>query len=287
MYLYPEYLSSLYRVQQSQCNVLPPPIITLPIPIQLHPTPSLSFPKLKYKMPKKPNNQNTSTHRSTVPAAQSVPNRDVIQRLSYSYQASAFIASIASTSGIKNTPTSLHQDQNQPQSQNQPQNQNRQTRRRDRRVTTVNTHDIGRRWAQEIKNAAKKATVRLDPSIKRTLCKTCSSILMPGYNVSIRIKPSKSHKHHVRYTCNTCTTHLRIPAPRINHPAASTIEHAQDQNRITKHPQPLFARPNAGHVVFSGDVPILGHEHHPSPGAAADAAAVGEQHDPGHGVFAV
>ena len=71
-----------------------------------------------------------------------------------------------------------------------------------------------------------------DPSVKRTLCRGCNIILIPGLTASVRVKcgflslpqsyaiiqwsqplASPSHGHAVTYTCNACNTSRRIPAP--------------------------------------------------------------------------
>ncbi|SCZ91853.1 BZ3500_MvSof-1268-A1-R1_Chr5-3g08178 [Microbotryum saponariae] len=92
---------------------------------------------------------------------------------------------------------------------------------------------------------AQKATVKMDPSLKRTVCKTCRSVLVAGMSSSVRVKrepfrffrlretlclltpfvstsrvpslPSGSgpHGHRIVHTCLACRTTRKLPAPPI------------------------------------------------------------------------
>ncbi|KAK4701355.1 ribonuclease P protein subunit RPR2, partial [Phenoliferia sp. Uapishka_3] len=66
---------------------------------------------------------------------------------------------------------------------------------------------------QTMREVAKKATVRMDPTVKRTLCKGCGAVLVPGITATVRIKPSGPHAHLIMTTCLGCQRQLRLPAP--------------------------------------------------------------------------
>lgn len=84
-----------------------------------------------------------------------------------------------------------------------------------------------------------------DPSVKRTMCKGCNTLLMPGVTAKVRVKrvfyvfhttslcsycsaildfpglllALPSHRHAVSYTCINCSFSRRIPAPPITEQA--------------------------------------------------------------------
>ncbi|KAK0438336.1 RNAse P Rpr2/Rpp21/SNM1 subunit domain-containing protein [Desarmillaria tabescens] len=147
------------------------------------------------------------------PNPNNVPNRDIIQRLNFLYQASVYLNGVSP-----------------PQ------------KRKQKRVTTS---DLSRSYVSSMKIVGQKTTVKMDPSIKRTICKGCDTVLVPGSTVSIRVKKSPSHGHLMVYTCTRCKTSRRIPAPPVDVDASTTMD--SPKLRIP----PLFAR-KAGHVTFCG-----------------------------------
>ncbi|KAK0503705.1 RNAse P Rpr2/Rpp21/SNM1 subunit domain-containing protein, partial [Armillaria luteobubalina] len=114
------------------------------------------------------------------PNANSVPNKDIIQRLNFLYQASVYLNSVTSQSPSR--------------------------RRR------VSTSDLSRSYVSSMKVVGQKTVVKMDPSIKRTICKGCNTILVPGSTVTIRVNKSASRGHVMVYTCTHCQTTRRIPA---------------------------------------------------------------------------
>lgn len=48
-------------------------------------------------------------------------------------------------------------------------------------------------------NSAKKCVYRLEPYVKRTICKKCNSLLIPGISAKVRIRKKRSLWH-----CNKC-----------------------------------------------------------------------------------
>lgn len=219
-----------------------------------------------------------------VPTAQSAPNRDIIQRLNFSYQASVFLANLASSvdPSAASAPAVSSGD---PQKAGHPSTP-RQKKNGRHRAGQISLDDLSRKWAADVKSVGKKTTVRIDPSVKRTICERCSTVFIPGHTVSVRVKGSSSHKHVVVYTCLKCSSSLRIVAPPTSSevklgkgvsPGDSELEpstegleavppagpqavptrepEASDQNSATTRcPQtPSFSRLDAGHVVFRGE----------------------------------
>ena len=57
---------------------------------------------------------------------------------------------------------------------------------------------------------AKRLAIRLDPSIKRTICKYCNSLLVAGITMRVRISPKR--ETHVIQTCLYCGQQKRFLA---------------------------------------------------------------------------
>ncbi|KAF5348648.1 hypothetical protein D9758_006762 [Tetrapyrgos nigripes] len=134
------------------------------------------------------------TPKNETPGPNSVPNRDIMQRLNFLYQASVYLNSVDTSSP---QPTDTEQSWS-------------------RRKPNARVGDISRNYIDMMKVVGTKTTVKMDPSVKRTLCKGCSSVLVPGTTATIRTKKSSSHGHAVTYTCMICNESRRLPAPPLS-----------------------------------------------------------------------
>ncbi|KAL1945784.1 hypothetical protein VTO73DRAFT_1786 [Trametes versicolor] len=226
-----------------------------------------------------------------------VANRDIIQRINFLYQASAYLNSVSQA-----LPTSAVQPQ-QPAPAVKGKSKKKQKVRHPR-----DTAELSRSYIGSMRTVGQKTMVRMDPSLKRTLCKSCDTILLPGSTAIVRVRPTFSHRHAVVYTCLTCNASRRIPAPPVlgidgtlpadnvavvnttSAPSPSTPatalqaggetstmdadaqstespiplrkkKHKRQRSKATARAPPLFER--AGHVVFRGnerlpdDAPVL------------------------------
>ncbi|KEP49586.1 RNase P Rpr2/Rpp21 subunit domain protein [Rhizoctonia solani 123E] len=176
---------------------------------------------------------------------QVIPNRDLMQRMNFLYQTSVHL----SHSG-----------------------------------THAETGRLARKHVKTLKGIATGAVVKIDPTVKRMLCKGCNTVLVPGSSASVRVKTSRPHGKVISYTCFSCHTARVIPAAptlQVHHqaphdPGARTSQDAAqddargpteadvessvnatkaDQRRRRRskaRPVPFFARVDAGHVVFRG-----------------------------------
>ncbi|KAJ8327365.1 hypothetical protein QVD99_008090 [Batrachochytrium dendrobatidis] len=61
---------------------------------------------------------------------------------------------------------------------------------------------IGRMFGHQMKHVAKKLVVRLDPHVKRTICKKCHGALVPGISSTVRLDDTSAKK--VDITCLYC-----------------------------------------------------------------------------------
>lgn len=198
-----------------------------------------------------------STGKGNIPSANAIVNRDIIQRLNFLYQASVYLNQLGVSSPHKEEPhphVSEETTQDIPVAINVAESGGSHCKR-GRKKRRVTPHDLSRDYVKAMKTIGQKTTVRMsvslsvisfglpvygscrtrDPSVKRTICKTCSVVLVPGLSASVRVKcmyihanynriltmaitASPNFRHTVTYTCLTCSTSRRIPAPPIAAP---------------------------------------------------------------------
>jgi len=87
----------------------------------------------------------------------------------------------------------------------------------------------------------------MDPSVKRTLCKGCDIVLVPGSTAAVRIKSSSAHGHVMTYSCLLCNHVRRIPAPPVLLEEGEAAEEGEGDNTNIPAAQPE-ASTEAGHT---------------------------------------
>ncbi|OTA76889.1 hypothetical protein M434DRAFT_49314, partial [Hypoxylon sp. CO27-5] len=137
----------------------------------------------------------------------SVPNRPIYSRISYLYQAAAYLAS---QSGLKepNAVTPASEGTGQKISEE----------------TTCIPHSkyaLSRRLITDLRSSSLKSQIRLSPAMKHTICKFCDSLLIEGETSSSIVEnKSKGGKKPwadvLVVKCNACGGVKRFPvqAPR-------------------------------------------------------------------------
>ena len=75
---------------------------------------------------------------------------------------------------------------------------------------------LSRLYASQSRAIARKATIRLTPAMKHSICKTCDTILLPGTTSSIFVENSsrrgrKPWADMLVITCNACGASKRFP----------------------------------------------------------------------------
>lgn len=73
-------------------------------------------------------------------------------------------------------------------------------------VLAINPENVemSRFYASTMKEIAKKLVYKLDPNIKRTTCKHCHALLVPGITAKVRIR--RKRERHLVVTCLGCNT---------------------------------------------------------------------------------
>lgn len=64
--------------------------------------------------------------------------------------------------------------------------------------------EMSRFYASTMKEIAKKLVYKLDPSIKRTVCKCCHVVLVPGVTATVRVRQKR--ERHIVVKCLCCKT---------------------------------------------------------------------------------
>ncbi|KAI8391638.1 RNAse P Rpr2/Rpp21/SNM1 subunit domain-containing protein [Radiomyces spectabilis] len=116
------------------------------------------------------------------------PSRDHLQtyqRMNFLYQASALMA--ATTAQTQQEPRSKWND-------------NR----------TRSLNGLGRYYNSTMRKMARRLVIRLDPHVKRSICKRCDTMLLPGKTSAVRIQHQPETTTVT--TCLICNTHKRLIA---------------------------------------------------------------------------
>ncbi|KAL9956378.1 hypothetical protein ACROYT_G037845 [Oculina patagonica] len=73
-------------------------------------------------------------------------------------------------------------------------------------VLAINPENVEmcRFYASTMKTIAQKLVFKLDPSIKRTTCKHCHALLIPGITARVRVR--RKREKHIVVTCLDCRT---------------------------------------------------------------------------------
>ncbi|PRQ76252.1 RNAse P Rpr2/Rpp21/SNM1 subunit domain-domain containing protein [Rhodotorula toruloides] len=224
-------------------------------------------------------------------AATPVVSRDSLQRLSYLYQASVLLNSALAGAaedaagkrkGGKRRRLSnegagpvgdekevskgdqLMKDKDGEDATSEVQKAGEATERPHKRIRSRSDglQPVAQRVAREMKEVAKKATVRMDPAVKRTVCQGCATVLVPGVTSTVRVKPSGPHGHLVVHTCLSCRRQRRLPAsPHLAsaEPDATPDVHAKKSARERREERqarrPVFFERD-GHVVVRGNAVV-------------------------------
>ncbi|RIB24048.1 RNAse P Rpr2/Rpp21/SNM1 subunit domain-containing protein [Gigaspora rosea] len=109
-----------------------------------------------------------------------VLHRELYQRMNFLYQAATLMTTIT-TSAPTNTSTN----------------------------TKKSLIPLSRFYISTMKSIGTKQVLRIDPSIKRTLCKRCDSVLLPGVTSQIRIKSKPEPQ--LQMMCTQCGTARGYP----------------------------------------------------------------------------
>lgn len=160
-------------------------------------------------------------------AAQSVPNKQIHNRVSYLYQAATFLATTdnATRSPVGERYESCHNRSSgrynveidatqQEKFQAYPAPNGSRGAQNSDQSTFLMTDE--RHFISNLRLVAQKSQIRLNPALKRSFCKTCDSLLVPGTTSRVQCEnKSKNGRKpqadvHV-ITCMTCGAQKKFP----------------------------------------------------------------------------
>lgn len=145
-----------------------------------------------------------------------IQNKPIYSRMSYLYQAAAFLAQLESSS-LEGANQGMGESGAQGQEQNKKQSSSSDKGKSKDSVNGI----MARRLLSDLRAVSLKTQIRIDPSIKRTVCKFCDSALVEGQScTSVVENKSKNGKKPwadiLVLKCGTCGHEKRFPvsAPR-------------------------------------------------------------------------
>ncbi|OXG71348.1 ribonuclease P protein subunit RPR2 [Cryptococcus neoformans Gb118] len=201
------------------------------------------------------------------PAQPQILNKDLFQRINYTYQAAIYLQNLGIDAG-PSTSTSDGDGDIQ-----------LVTDRKGKRRAVERAGDQGafkklaRMGMRETKTMVVHNQLKLDPSLKRSICGVCSTVLIPGLTSRIRNRPNRNTFNKTNQTCLTCSTVLSIPSPPVahhnNNPTESAVARDPDsldgpvraarRKKVAKRSKPAFheyerrGEGKRGHVLWKGE----------------------------------
>ncbi|KNZ57918.1 hypothetical protein VP01_203g6 [Puccinia sorghi] len=203
---------------------------------------------------------------------------EVLQRLNFLHQAAHYLATVTSKrSPSSESVQSLRSDTKTKESRERAQKVNprkqdgfkkqktqsrKHTRKANRCQPLPNLPMLGlsRTLSKSMKIISKKAVLRMDPSVKRSICRSCHLLLLPGHTSSTRVIPSSSHQHKVQMTCLACQHQRHIPHPPESitpEKFPTTLNQSLDKTTSRQEqPIPFWRQPQ--HVTFAAQAVVEG-----------------------------
>ncbi|EGN99863.1 hypothetical protein SERLA73DRAFT_159988 [Serpula lacrymans var. lacrymans S7.3] len=195
-------------------------------------------------------------NKDETPNPTSISNRDIIQRLNFLYQASTYLNNISlppnpdpDPESLPSTGTASATTDKARKSRKEGKNDGRGGRR------VVTRSELSRAYVESMRTVGQKTIVKMDPSVKRTVCRGCHIVLLPGLTSKVRVKASRSHGHIVTYICTECKTSRRIPAPPT---LLSPVEGSKEAPVIPQEAHAAHAAPE--HVQLGQTMDIDHHD---------------------------
>ncbi len=91
---------------------------------------------------------------------------------------------------------------------------------------------LAKKYLATAKKIAMSARIRFPPAAKRSICRKCSMLMVPGETSRTRIQPRR--EHHVVVTCLNCGDVTRIP---LKPKRKEKKNNEQENNNETKAPR--------------------------------------------------
>ncbi|ORY29760.1 RNAse P Rpr2/Rpp21/SNM1 subunit domain-domain-containing protein [Naematelia encephala] len=177
-----------------------------------------------------------------------VINRDLLHRLNYTYQASIFLQQLGAASSSSSTSPVLDR---------KGKGKSKEIDAEEDEESNVDFASLARQGMQGARKMGVHNQMKLDPSLKRTVCKSCSAILVPGLTSRVRNRPNKNHFIITHHTCLTCSARLSFPSP----PTSDYELGTGLDGPVRKRRRERFARNQGGkegHKLWAGEKAVEG-----------------------------
>ncbi|KAH9453575.1 hypothetical protein Pst134EA_024443 [Puccinia striiformis f. sp. tritici] len=156
--------------------------------------------------------KNSKRASAIAPNPRAVQNGEVLQRLNFLHQASHYLASVTRTD-LDRTQLSKNEENSDHLHHHLPSNQPRSRHDTCLPIPHLPVLGLSRVLSKSMKVIAKKSVLRMDPSVKRSICRSCHLLLIPGTTSTTKILRSSSHRHKVKTRCLSCSHERQIPHP--------------------------------------------------------------------------
>ncbi|WRT65790.1 uncharacterized protein IL334_002739 [Kwoniella shivajii] len=230
-----------------------------------------------------------------------IPQKDLFQRINFSYQAAIFLQNLGSNNVASNSSSGLASStiinvsppdgevgmkvdrKGKRKAIEYTQSDQHGNRRKAERgdgvaeeeeagVTKKRFRQLARMNMREMNGMSVHNQLKLDPSLKRSLCKTCGTILIPGLTSRIRNRPNRNSFSITHHHCLTCHSSLSIPAPPIPSTSLDDRSAAADdgldgplrrarRRKASKRGKRIFHEREGdagGHVLWKGEQKLEG-----------------------------
>ncbi|RKF76570.1 hypothetical protein GcC1_070013 [Golovinomyces cichoracearum] len=160
-----------------------------------------------------------SKSKNTCKRPKTIPNKALYSRISFLYQAAVYLAT-TQQNNLKGTEPTVEEEKNNDIVINE--NDRSPITDVSNKTQTSPANMAGsRRLISDLRNVSLKAQIRMSPSLKHSICKTCSTLLIDGSNCTNEIENKskygrKSWADVLVRKCRICGTVKRYPltAPR-------------------------------------------------------------------------
>ncbi|WWD16399.1 hypothetical protein CI109_100825 [Kwoniella shandongensis] len=242
----------------------------------------------KVKQPQASKGQAQNQNQKKNPKSQQqpvIPNKDLFHRVNFSYQAAIFLQNLGEGSGSGSNTTfngdeevRVNRDRKGKRKAVEVEGDDRSTGPKEEGRAKA-FRKLARIGMKEMKGMSVHNQLKLDPTLKRSICRTCSTVLIPGLTSRMRNRPSRSTITKSNSTCLTCSTTLSIPTPPVAQLASTGTERLDGPVRAAKRRKAMKRskvsfdesemgvdsgtavdekRGGKGHIMWKGEEKIIG-----------------------------
>ncbi|EFA80551.1 hypothetical protein PPL_06490 [Heterostelium album PN500] len=133
-------------------------------------------------------------------------NIDVYKRMNFLYQAAYLMKQ---TNSNRMNSTNINNDDNNSSSGViEEQIDNSDDNNNNNKVVSDGNNNLSSFYCNVIKQISRRGVIRMNSRLKKTICKKCSSLMVPGVSSTVRIKDHR--ESHITLKCNNCNTVKRF-----------------------------------------------------------------------------